>query len=95
MLDTHAAVSDVAIVTGGLGSTVGDSALVAEWAKGVVLRVPLASGSSTTSATPEPFLTGLTQPVAIASAPDGAVFVGDWGTGTIYRIATSAAASRS
>ena len=95
VLDTHAAVSGVAIVTGGLGSTVGSSALVAEWTKGVVLRVRLASGGSTTGATAESFLTGLKQPVAIASTPDGAVFVGDWGTGTVYRIFTSAAASRS
>ncbi len=42
-----------------------------------------------TSGTVEPFLTGLSQPVPVATAPDGAVIVGDWGTGTIYRIATS------
>ena len=95
VLDTHAAVSGVAIVTGGLGSTVGTSALVAEWAKGVVVRVPLSNGATTSASSPEPFLTGLTQPVAMASAPDGAVFVGDWGTGTVYRIFTSAPASRS
>jgi glucose/arabinose dehydrogenase len=95
VLDAHAAVSGVAIVAGGLGSTVGTSELVAEWARGVVLRVPLTTDGTTSAGAAEPFLTGLTQPVGVASGPDGAVFVGDWGTGTVYRIRTSAAASRS
>ncbi len=65
------------------------SALVAEWATGVVLRVALEQSGSTWTGTVEPFLTGLTQPVPVISAPDGAVLVGDWGTGTIYRIAAA------
>jgi glucose/arabinose dehydrogenase len=85
-LDKHAAVSGVAIVTDGLGASFSPSALVAEWATGVVLRVALVRDGSTWTGTVEPFLTGLTQPVAVTSAPDGAVLVGDWGTGTIYRI---------
>ncbi len=40
-LDEHAAVGGVAIVTGQLGTTVGTSALVAEWALGKVQRVAL------------------------------------------------------
>lgn len=32
------------------------------------------------------FLSGLQQPVPIVVGPDGAVFVGDWGTGIVYRI---------
>jgi glucose/arabinose dehydrogenase len=40
-LDAHAAVSGVAIVTGQLGSTLGNSAVVAEWATGKLLRVAL------------------------------------------------------
>jgi glucose/arabinose dehydrogenase len=87
VLDKHAAVSGVAIVTDGLGASFSPSALVAEWATGVVLRVALVRDGSTWTGTVEPFLTGLTQPVAVTSAPDGAVLVGDWGTGTIYRIA--------
>jgi glucose/arabinose dehydrogenase len=87
-------VSGVAIVTGELGAEVETSALVAEWATGVVLRVPLANGAATENATAEPFLTGLTRPVPVAVAPDGVV-VGDWGTGTLYLIRTSASANRS
>lgn len=88
VLDTHAAVSGVAVVTGGLGASIGTSALVAEWATGKVMRVALeGDGSTASAATVEPFLTGLEQPVPLATAPDGALYVGDWGSGTIYRVA--------
>ena len=86
-LDAHAAVSGVAIVEAGLGSAIGSSAFVAEWAKGVVLRVALATDGETYRGTVQPFLTGLTNPVPVAVAPDGALLVGDWGTGTVYRVA--------
>ena len=89
VLDKHAAVSGVAIVTGGLGASIGPSALVAEWATGVVLAWRSTHDGATYTGTVEPFLTGLTQPVPVVTAPDGAVFVGDWGTGTVYRIAAA------
>ena len=90
VLDKHAAVSGVAVVTGQLGPATGSSALVAEWTTGIVMRVGLSIGDTatvTTATTVTPFLTGLEQPVAVATAPDGAVLVGDWGSGTIYRVA--------
>jgi glucose/arabinose dehydrogenase len=87
VLDTHAAVSGVAIVTGQLGSTVGTCAVVAEWAAGKVLRVTL--DRPTDTATVAPFLTGLENPVPVALASDGALLVGDWTTGTVYRISPS------
>jgi hypothetical protein len=34
-----------------------------------------------------PFLPGFQRPVAIVTTPDAAVLVGDWGSGTDYRIA--------
>jgi glucose/arabinose dehydrogenase len=86
VLDKHAAVSGVAIVTDGLDPSMTPSALVAEWATGTVLRVSLTDDGSTYSGVVEPFLTGLTNPVPVIDAPDGAVLVGDWGSGTIYRI---------
>ena len=89
VLDKHAAVSGVAIVTGGLGASIGPSALVAEWATGLVLRVALTHDGATYAGTVEPFLTGLAKPVPVVTAPDGSVFVGDWGTGTVYRIAAA------
>jgi glucose/arabinose dehydrogenase len=85
-LDAHAAASGVAIVKD-LGSLPGSAAIVAEWAKGVVLRVALTAQGDTYRGTTVPFLTGMTNPVPLATAPDGTLFVGDWGTGTVYRVA--------
>jgi glucose/arabinose dehydrogenase len=82
-LDKHAAVSGLAIVTGTLAGGHA-AALVAEWSTGKVQRVVLPEAGS--AATVEPFLTGIKQPVALAVASDGALFVGDWSSGTIYRI---------
>ena len=89
VLDKHAAVSGVAIVTGGLGAIVGPSAFVAEWAQGEVLGVALEHDGSTWSGTVTTFLSGLRQPVPIVVGPDGAVFVGDWATGIVYRVAAA------
>jgi glucose/arabinose dehydrogenase len=50
------------------------------------MRVALTHDGATYTGTVEPFLTGVTKPVPVATAPDGAILVGDWGTGTIYRI---------
>jgi glucose/arabinose dehydrogenase len=89
VLDRHAAVSGVAIVTTQLGPSIGPSAIVAEWATGKVRRVALAKDGSTYSGSVSPFLAGLKNPVAVGVGPDGAVFVGDWGTGVMYRIASA------
>ena len=86
VLDKHAAVSGVAITTGQLGSTVATSALVAEWSTGVVDRVPLSADGTSAVGKPTRFLAGIGKPVAIIL--DGsALLVGDWSSGTIYRIA--------
>jgi glucose/arabinose dehydrogenase len=85
VLDKHAAAGGVAIVRHELGAALGSSALVAEWAAGKVLRVPLeAQGERAGAAVP--FLTGLANPLPVAVAPDGAVLVGDWTTGVVYRV---------
>ena len=89
VLDTHAAASGVAIVTGELGSTIGTSALVAEWARGVVLRVPLEGSGSTTTGSAVPFIAGLQSPVPVLLDGTGGVLIGDWGTGRVLRIAAS------
>ena len=84
--------SGLAIVTGQLGATTGTAALVAEWTTGKVERIALTKDSkqgSTYAATVTPFLTGLQSPFGVVVGPDGALFVGDWARGTIYRIATS------
>jgi len=87
VLDKHAAGGGVAIVTGQLGPTVGTSALVAEWWVGKVLRVGLTRSGSTYRGVVRPFLTGVKRPLPVIATGDRAVLVGDWATGTIYRIA--------
>jgi glucose/arabinose dehydrogenase len=87
VLDKHAAAGGVAVVTGQLGATVGTAALVAEWQSGRVMRVPLPNTGSNKNSVAAPFLTGITNPLALVSARDGAVLVGDWRSGKIYRIA--------
>jgi len=92
-LDPHAAVSDVALVTGQLGSAVGTAALVAEWAKGSVLLVPLSTDGTAATGTARPFLTGIENPVALALDADGDLFTADWATGTLYRISPTSQAA--
>ena len=83
VLDAHAAVAGVAVVTGQLGPTVGTAALVAEWSTGTVLRVEL--GPEGTGSV-EPFLVGLQNPEPLLPTPAGGVLVGDWTTGTVYEL---------
>jgi glucose/arabinose dehydrogenase len=86
VLDKHAAVGGVAIVTGQLGVSVGTSAIVPEWNEARVQRVALRRSGSGYTGLVTPFLTGIQNPLAITIAPDGSLLVGDWDTGTIYRI---------
>jgi glucose/arabinose dehydrogenase len=90
-LDKHAAVGGIAVLTGQLGSTVGTAALVAEWNVAKVQRVTLTKTAAGYTGTVHPFLTGIHNPLALALAPDGSLLVGDWMTGTIYRVRTNAA----
>jgi glucose/arabinose dehydrogenase len=89
VLDKHAAVGGIAIVTGQLGASVGTSAIVPEWALGKVQRVALTRSGTSYTGSVTPLLTGIRNPLAIAIAPDHALLVGDWASGTIYRIAPS------
>ena len=79
-LDPHAAASGVAFD--------GRAAIVAEWARGKVLRVAVtrtASGYRVSKT--ETWIKGIEQPVAVVTGPDGAVYIGDWATGRVYRVA--------
>jgi len=76
VLDPHAAAGGVAISHG--------TVLTAEWARGTVMSVPVGGGSAT------PVVTGLSHPLPLTTAPDGALLVGDWGTGVVYRVAWTA-----
>jgi hypothetical protein len=85
VLDPHAAASGVALVTGQLGSAFAHTALVAEWAKGAVVGVSLGDPSGAVAA--HRVITGFRAPVPVVVGPDGALYVGDWARGTVYRIA--------
>src|SRR5215203_5650764 len=86
-LDQHAAVSGVAIVTGQLGSSVGTAAVVAEWVTGKVKLVRLTATDEGYTGTTVSFLSGFENPVPVLL--DGStLFVGDWTSGTLYRITT-------
>jgi hypothetical protein len=88
VLDKHAAAGGVAIVAGQLGKAVGHAALVSEWERGSVLRVPLRSaGRGYASAPAAALVTGFENPLPLAMASDGALLVGDWTRGIVYRIA--------
>jgi glucose/arabinose dehydrogenase len=73
VLDPHAAVTGVAIVDG--------NAYVAEWSTGKVMRVSLAKHTATAMK-----IDGLTNPTAIVASGSHALLVGDWSTGTIWRV---------
>jgi glucose/arabinose dehydrogenase len=88
VLAKHAAAGGVAIAGAPLLGGAGRSALVTEWERGVVLRVPLhASGSGYAAARPTVLVSGLANPLPLVTTPGGALLVGAWGSGTIYRIA--------
>ncbi|HTA13186.1 MAG TPA: hypothetical protein VK765_07165 [Solirubrobacteraceae bacterium] len=86
VLDEHAAAGGVAILTGQLGASIGTAAIVPEWNVAKVQRVALRRSGSSLGGTVEPFLTGIPNPLAVAFAPDRSLLVGDWKSGTIYRI---------
>jgi len=88
VLDRHAAAAGLVVVSGRLAGGSGTTALVAEWAKGTVLRVPLDKSGDAYSGRATPFLTGIRNPVALATTTDGGLLVGDWTTGRIYAIAS-------
>ena len=87
VLDTHAAAGGVAILTGQLGGRYRSSALVTEWEHGNVRRVTLERTPTGYRGAVSTFLTGLQDPLPLVATADGAVLVGDWGRGIIYRIA--------
>jgi glucose/arabinose dehydrogenase len=87
VLGKHAAAGGLAVLTTQLGGRYDGSALVAEWKLGKVLRVALHKSGASYAGRVTPFLAGFTNPLPVTAA-GGAVLVGDWGTGKIYRIAT-------
>jgi glucose/arabinose dehydrogenase len=89
VLDPHAGVDGVAIVTGQLGSSLASSAIVAEWNTGKVEQVALTRQGNSYTGEVAAFLTGIVHPSAVVLAPTGALLVADWTTGTISQIEAS------
>jgi len=86
-LDEHAAVSGVALVTGQLGTGTGTAALVAAWQTGKLERVALRDdGTAVPDSSASTYLTGIKNPFGLVIGPDGALYAGDWSSGTIYRV---------
>lgn len=86
VLDRHAAAGGVAFADGQLGPSIGTAAIVAEWNVAKVQQVALHKTGNIYHGTVTPFLTGMEHPLAVTFAPDHSLLVGDWATGTIYRI---------
>jgi glucose/arabinose dehydrogenase len=86
VLDPHAAVGSVVILTGQLGPAVGTAALVSEWNTAKVVRVGLVRRGGGFVGSTSLWLKGLRNPLALVSGRDRSVLVGDWGTGIIYKI---------
>jgi glucose/arabinose dehydrogenase len=86
VLDKHAAVGDLEILTGQLGLS-GTSAIVPEWQSAKVQRVLLSRAGAGYTGSVTPFLTGIRNPLALTLTPDSSLLIGDWATGTIYRVA--------
>ena len=89
-LDVHAAVSGVGIVADQLGEGLGTAAVVAEWAKSQLVSVPLDPPDFTSPETMTVLATGFANPVPVVVGPDGALCVGDWGNGNVFRIGNAA-----
>jgi glucose/arabinose dehydrogenase len=85
-LDKHAAVSGVAMISSQLSNHTGGVAAVAEWALGKVQAVDLVPTRGGYKGTVTPLLTGMKNPVPLLTTRSGDLLVGDWGTGTIYKI---------
>jgi glucose/arabinose dehydrogenase len=96
VLDKHGAVGGIAMVGEqlGLDGKGGESALVAEWAVSKVQQVTLERVGSRYEGSVASFLTGVRNPLAIILDRQGYLLVGDWTTGTIYRITGSLASAK-
>ena len=85
VLDKHAAVGGIAMVSDELGVGTGTSALVAEWATSKVEQVALTRSGSGFTGSVSTFLRGIRNPLAIIQRRGG-LLVGSWTTGKIYEI---------
>jgi glucose/arabinose dehydrogenase len=86
-LDAHAVVDGIAFLPATWGARYASTAVVSEWALGKLIGIALKPRGSSFSATPSVLITGLENPGPLAATKDGALLVGEYGSGTIYSIA--------
>jgi glucose/arabinose dehydrogenase len=88
VLAPHAAAGGVTVLRTEFDGRFSGSALVAEWQTGKVLRAALTRKSAGYTGAVSTFVTGIRNPLPLATTPDGALLIGDWSTGTVYAIAS-------
>ena len=52
--------------------------------------MPLKASGTTYTGAAIPFITGIKNPLPVLATPGGALLIGDWSTGTIYKITAAA-----
>lgn len=60
--------------------------LVALWVTGEIVQISLNMNDNNASGSPRPFITGFRNPQHMIVAPDGSLWVSDYGLGILYRI---------
>jgi glucose/arabinose dehydrogenase/plastocyanin len=86
-LDTHAVVDGITFLPSSWGTGYASTAVVSEWAPGKLVSIALKPRGDSFTATPSVLVTGLHNPGPLSIATDGAMLVGEYHSGTIYRIA--------
>ncbi len=81
-LDKHAAISGVAVVS----ESTGPVAYVAEWATGKVMMVRMEGQPGRYSGKATTFVSGIQSPVPVIASGGNALLIGDWYSGTVYRV---------
>ena len=92
-LAPHASADGLSFVVDQWGPRYGTSAFIAQFGSsfrprtgGNVVRVALRQRASGYTGRPSTFATGFESPLAIATGPDGALYVGDFSRATVYRL---------
>jgi glucose/arabinose dehydrogenase/plastocyanin len=86
-LDTHAVLDGIAFLPSSWGPQYARTAVVSEWGPGKLVAIALKPRGRTFTATPSVLVTGVKNPGPLATTPDGGLLVGEYRSGTIYRIA--------
>jgi glucose/arabinose dehydrogenase len=84
--DQHAASDGLTFIDGQWGASYGQSAFVAEWTLGKVIRDGLTINDGVVSAHPQVILTGLANAGPLMTLPNGSLLVSSYATGKLYAV---------